>query len=150
VDLIERKVADLKAMSHTKLKGAISAFEKRLEVARHREKVLRAEFDRQEQKVLDLNQKLISLGKLRAEVSRARALYDPMAKRWGELQLSKALKAPPVQVIDPAEEPVRPVKPRKKLVVAAGGFLGLLAGLQLAFILQWARGNSATAVEKPR
>jgi len=42
-----------------------------------------------------------------------------------------------VEIVEPAEEGLRPVKPNKTLNISAGIFLGLLVGLGLAFFIEY-------------
>jgi len=52
-------------------------------------------------------------------------------------EISSIMKMENVDVIDSAEVPQEPIKPRKKLILAAAGFLGLAMGLVMAFINEY-------------
>ena len=49
-------------------------------------------------------------------------------------EISSIMKMENINVIDSAEVPQEPIKPRKKLIAAAAGFLGMAIGLVVAFI----------------
>ena len=136
VRAVDAKIAEARAEYLAKVNAAVSAFKRRAEAARFKERALREALGRQEKKALVLNEKLVKLNALQQEAQRAKELYEPMLGRWGELGLASGLNTVPVQVREPAEEPLYPVKPRRRLIMAAGAFLGLLAGLQLAFLLE--------------
>ena len=135
VQALDARIADIEARRREKVKGALAAVKWRLDSARVKERTLRQALAEQEKKALTLNEKLIELTALQRKVERARELYEPRLKRWDELGLVSGLNTVPVQIVDRAEEPLAPVKPRKRLILAAGAALGLLVGLQLALVL---------------
>ena len=61
-------------------------------------------------------------------------LYTSLLNSFQQLRLVKEGKVGNVRIVDVAAVPERPVKPRKSMVVALAGVLGLLAGLALAFV----------------
>jgi capsular exopolysaccharide synthesis family protein len=54
--------------------------------------------------------------------------------RLKEAQIAQAVEDPSVRVVDAAVIPVKPVSPKKKLIVIFGLFGGLFAGIVLAFL----------------
>lgn len=61
-------------------------------------------------------------------------LYTSLLNSFQQLRLVKEGKVGNVRIVDVAAVPELPVKPRKSMVVALAGVLGLLAGLALAFV----------------
>ncbi len=61
-------------------------------------------------------------------------LYTTLLNSFQQLRLVKEGKVGNVRLVDVAVVPERPVKPKRSLVVALAGVLGLLAGLALAFV----------------
>ena len=132
---LEAKIADLEDKRHVAVSGIHSALKRRLAAARINESMVREALAEQQKKTLEVNEKRIKLAALHRDVERAKQLYEPMLERFGELDLASGLNAVPVQVIEYAEEPVDPVKPRKQLIMFGAALLGLLAGFQLALLL---------------
>lgn len=52
-------------------------------------------------------------------------------------KVEELLKLDNVQILDQAEAPAQPVKPNKKLNVAAAFFIGIMAGLGLVFAIEY-------------
>ncbi len=150
VKVLDAKTADLRARRRTTVRGVLASVRRRLGSARVNEQMVRQALAEQEKKALELNEKLVELNALERDVERANQLYEPLLERWGKLDLASGLNADPVQIIERAEEPVGPVKPRKQLILLAGAFLGLLAGFQLAFILDRAYSKVRSAEELER
>ena len=61
-------------------------------------------------------------------------LYTSLLNSFQQLRLVKEGKVGNVRVVDVAAVPERPVKPKRGMVLALSGVLGLLAGLALAFL----------------
>jgi capsular polysaccharide biosynthesis protein len=64
-------------------------------------------------------------------------MYLLLKNKYEEYRIAEAVKAAGVTVIDRAITPRSPVKPKKKLNVAIGGFLGVFVGLGLVFVLEF-------------
>lgn len=73
---------------------------------------------------------------LEGEAAAARALHESFLRRLKEASEQVALQAPDARVVSPAAVPVRPSWPRKTLVVATAGGVGLLLALTLVFVLE--------------
>lgn len=61
-------------------------------------------------------------------------LYVSLRANMEHLQLLRAGKIGSVRVVDSAAVPEVPIKPRKQIVLALAGLLGLVAGVGLAFV----------------
>lgn len=71
------------------------------------------------------------------------ALMDRSLDLQKQLELLKHL-----EVVQPAKEPVSPIRPRKVLILAIGGMLGLLAGLVAAFLWETLEGRSGSVCKE--
>jgi len=102
-----------------------------------RERYLADALERQKKEVNDIAEKTIQYNILKREVDTSRQLYDGLLQRLKEAQVSAGLKASNIRVVDPAEIPERPVKPRVILNLALGIILGLGLGIGLAFFQEY-------------
>jgi capsular exopolysaccharide synthesis family protein len=76
----------------------------------------------------------VQYGILRRDVESNRELYDSMLRRVKESNIASALKASNIRVVDPAEPPLFPYKPRFALSSALGTLTGLFCGLVFVFV----------------
>jgi len=60
--------------------------------------------------------------------------YILMKTKYQESRITEASKISNIRIVDPAVPPVKPVKPKKKMNMLLGLFLGLGAGIGIAFI----------------
>ncbi|NLP10172.1 polysaccharide biosynthesis tyrosine autokinase [bacterium] len=76
------------------------------------------------------------LARLTRERDLANSIYIMLSQRNEEARISEAEKIGNMRIIDRAEPPKAPVKPRKVLNLAIGLLLGLTMGLGLAFFME--------------
>lgn len=138
VKALDARLADLEASRRQRVAAAVSAMEKRLDAARAKESSLRAALAEREKDALALGEKLIRMDALRRGVERAKQVYEPMLRRREELDRTSGLEVVPVEIWDRAEAPRAPVRPRRVLLIVVGALLGLVAGVNLAFLLELA------------
>jgi capsular exopolysaccharide synthesis family protein len=105
--------------------------------AQAKERSLSAELETQKTGALALNRKGIEYGVLRREAESNKQMYDALMQRAKETGLSGELRASNIRVVDEAEVPARPVRPRKSLNLLLGLFGGLMSGVALAFFMEY-------------
>lgn len=105
--------------------------------ARANEKYLAQALAQQKKEVNDIAEKSIQYNILKREVDTSKQLYDGLLQRLKEAQVSAGLKASNIRIVDTAEVPKRPVKPRVVLNLALGVILGLGLGIGLAFFQEY-------------
>jgi succinoglycan biosynthesis transport protein ExoP len=115
----------------------INSLQNEYRVALAREETLKGALAKQKNESLDLNQKAIQYGVLRRETESARHMYDLLIKRFKETTLTEDMKTGNIRVIDKAEVPKDPVKPRKQLNLILAVIMGLVTGLGLAFFFEY-------------
>lgn len=77
------------------------------------------------------------LARVMRDVSVAQEIYIMLAKRHEEARISEVMQPTDVQVIDTADLPDKPVKPKKARNVVAAAMLGIFAGLAWAFFQEY-------------
>ena len=101
------------------------------------EKYLAQALEQQKKEVNEIAEKSIQYNILKREVDTSKQLYDGLLQRLKEAQVSAGLKASNIRIVDAAEVPKRPVKPRVVLNLALGVTLGLGLGIGLAFFQEY-------------
>jgi uncharacterized protein involved in exopolysaccharide biosynthesis len=110
-------------------------------------KSLNAKSKAQNQQLADLQKKLDALNKievlhdqLEQEVEVVRQNYRLYLTKFEESRISNAMdheKMASVNLIEPAQTPLKPISPKVLLNLALGLFLGAFGGLGLAFFLEY-------------
>ncbi len=74
-------------------------------------------------------------------------IYKMLLEKYEEAKITEAGKIGNVRVIDPAKEPISPIKPRKMLNLLIGIVVGLVLGIGLSFFLDSMDNSVKTAEE---
>ena len=134
---IESELGTLDKRKEKEIGRVVNSLKNSYEVALAKEKSLKASLATQKVESLDLNQKAIQYSVLNREVESARDMYDLLIKRFKETTLTEDMKTGNIRVIDRAEVPKSPVKPKKKLNLLLAVIVGLVMGVGLAFFFEY-------------
>ena len=114
------------------------------------ERTLRRELAATTKDVKDLPETQQEVLKLTSEVELNKVLYTNMLNSVQQLRLVSAGEVGSVRIVDFAEQTTRPVKPKKKVILAIFLFLGLLLGMAIISLKEKISGGvkSASFIEK--
>ncbi len=90
-----------------------------------------------EQESLDLSQKEVRYAVLQRNVNTNQTLYDTLLTKLSESDITESLANETIRIVESAQVPLDPVKPKKKLNVLLSIVLGLLGGIGLAFFMEY-------------
>ncbi len=134
---IESELKTLQERKTHEVNRVINSLRNEYRVALAGEETLKTALAKQKNESLDLNQKAIQYGVLRREAESARQMYDLLIKRFKETTLTEDMKTGNIRVLDRAEVPKSPVKPKKKRNLMLAIIVGLATGLGLAFFFEY-------------
>ena len=134
---IESELKTLNKRKTQEVNRVINSLKNEYRVILAKENSLKAALAKQKKDSLELNQKAIEYGVLRREAESARHMYELLIKRFKETSLTEDMKTGNIRIIDRAEVPEDPVKPKKKLNVFLAIILGLFTGIGLAFFFEY-------------
>lgn len=116
-------------------RSAADGIQIQYETAGETEKNYAVALEAQEQAALRLNAMAIDYKSLERDVESDRALYESVLKRMKETGVSGSVTQSIIHLSERAVPPEKPVKPRKKLVLAGGLAAGLALGVGLSLLL---------------
>lgn len=131
---------DLRALREKMMsesKRIITAVKNDYELARAKEAGLRSSLAQGKGEALSLSAKAIQYGVLKREVESNQQIYDALLKRIKETSLIEEVKSFNIYIVDRAEVPKGPVRPRRLLNVLLSVIVGLLGGAGIAFFLEY-------------
>ncbi len=114
------------------------------------EKYLEQEMDVQKKVVNDIEEKSIQYNILKRDVDTNKELYQGLMTKMKEEMVTAGVQASNIRILDAAEVPKGPVKPRVLLNLALGFMLGLGLGIGLAFLQEYLDNTLKTADEVER
>ncbi len=115
----------------------INSVKKEYELAQANEDNLRNLLEKTKSETLRLNEKFVQYQVLKREVESDRTMYEALFSKLKEQNVTEESRNVNVFVVEKAETPIAPAKPRKMLNVLIGLVLGLSGGIVLAFFVEY-------------
>lgn len=133
---IESQINEVQAKIEQETKAALSALKANYEAALSQENQLNAKLKESKLTVLGGQDRSFQYNLLKREVDTNRQLYDSLLQRYKEIGVTSGVGVNNISVVDRAKVPKFPFKPSlmRNLMIAI--FLGLAAGIALAFLLE--------------
>lgn len=134
---LRQEIRSLKKRLSIEVNKIAKSVEIEYKAAQAKEQSLQAALDHTKGEVMALNKKAIQYGVLKREVDSNRQMYDMILKRAKETSLTSGLETTNIFIVDRAEIPRRPVRPRVNRNVMLAAVIGLLLGGGLAFFFEY-------------
>jgi len=99
--------------------------------------VLKRAVEGYEKRLQKLPEKSLQLARLQMAVDLDKRIYMMMKERLEETKVTEAGKIGTVSIVDPADKPLYPIKPRKKLNILLGVLVGLGLGVGITFLMEY-------------
>jgi capsular exopolysaccharide synthesis family protein len=126
---VSAQIGEIEAAIGRERGRALERIHNEYQTALRRERLLDADFRRQSAFVSEQGQKAIQYNILQGEVETTRQLYASLLQKVKEAGVASAIRASNVRLVDPAQPPRRPYRPRHLLNAAVGLLLGLFGGV---------------------
>jgi len=115
-----------------------------------RENLLRQAFEAQQEQANLIAESSVQYNILKREVETNKQLYEGLLQRLKEAGVSAGLKASNIRIVDPAEPPQKPARPRVPLNLALAVILGLGLGVGAAFLQEYLDNTLKTSEDVER
>jgi len=134
---LNNEMKTLNARRANEIQRVVNALQNEYRVALAREQSLKGALGQQKGETLALNQKAIDYTVLKREAETSREMFDLLVKRFKEASLTEDIRTGNIRIIDPAQIPKGPVKPKKLQNILLAIIVGLSLGIGLAFFLEY-------------
>ncbi|MFQ5823648.1 MAG: polysaccharide biosynthesis tyrosine autokinase [bacterium] len=128
-------VVDPLSQIHTYLTETLS-LEIELETLKAQEKALKKVLNEYENSLKSLPAKELELANIMRAKNVSEKIYMMLMEKHEEARITEAEKMANLRIIDMAQLPKSPIKPRKRYNLAIGMLMGLFVGFGLAFLLE--------------
>ena len=115
----------------------IRGIEEDFEVSRQNLASLDTEYNSIKKKLQQANEKGFALERLQQDVEGNRKLRDLFMEEYKQTSLNQSFETDRARVIDAAEVPMVPSKPNKRRIIMISMLLALIAGIGLAFLIDY-------------
>jgi uncharacterized protein involved in exopolysaccharide biosynthesis len=141
-NLIAQKIA--LEVQLKKIETALSPDNPKISILKNQIKEIEEQLRRIEQKadgalpsISNVPEKIVKYTDLLRKLKASEAIYETLLKMYEQAKLDEAKENLYVEVIDYPILPDKPVKPKKKLMVAVAGITSIFLGIFIAFFLEW-------------
>lgn len=142
---VQSQIHQLRARLQQEMQRVVAGVESQYLAAKNTEDALRQELQHQQDTVLNLKEISGQYVKLDQAVQANRGLYAALLQRAGETDVVRGVQLSNISVLDPAERPSQPSRPRTILNLVFGCLLGLVFGVATASVLE----NVDTSLKTP-
>ncbi|TAN40913.1 MAG: polysaccharide biosynthesis tyrosine autokinase [Nitrospirae bacterium] len=130
-------LASLKQRRDQEIRRVIESVKNDYDLARSNEASLRRLLSEAKGEAMSINEKAMEYGIINREVETNRQLYDALIKKVKEQSITEQTQSVNVLIVEKAELPTAPVKPRKALNLLLGLIVGLFGGIGMAFFVEY-------------
>jgi len=146
VKSLSARLEETKTQLLAEVRNIRSAVERDLAVIEHQEAGELALFEDSRRRAVELNMKEIEYHRLDRTREENEKLFELLTNKMKEADLARMMRVNNIRIVDFAEDPGGPVRPR----IAADVGIGVLAGLILGAALMWARELLDNSVKTPQ
>ena len=114
----------------------IKSLETKYKIALSKEESFSQALEEQKKVALGLNRKAIAYGTLKREADSEKAMYDMILNRMKETDIAGELRTSNIRIIDVAEIPESPFKPKKRFNILLSLIIGLILGVGATFLVE--------------
>jgi capsular exopolysaccharide synthesis family protein len=133
---LHAQVQEVQRREQEEISRVINGVRSKYQSALDRETEIRSQLDNEKARAMLLNDASLQDAVLSREVDASQTLYKSVLERIKLLGLSSESEVTNVSVIDTASVPLVPSSPKKKLSLVLSGFLALMAGIGMSFMLE--------------
>ncbi|MBV8055257.1 MAG: polysaccharide biosynthesis tyrosine autokinase [Deltaproteobacteria bacterium] len=127
---------EVQGHERAEIKKVVESIDSQFRAATEKEDGLRREFEDEQARLRALNDASLRDVVLAREVDTNRALYRDVLERIKVLGMARESQVSNISVLDPAEVPVLPSSPKKRLSLALSGLLMLIVGIGTTLIIE--------------
>ena len=131
---IQSQIDEFEATLKEERQRAADKITNEYSAAVRREELVNQAIAGQQKQVNVVAGKAVQYNIIKREVETNKQLYEGLLQRLKEARVSASLKASNIRVVDSAEPPAKPAKPRIPLNLAVAALLGLGLGISTAFL----------------
>jgi capsular exopolysaccharide synthesis family protein len=130
---LKAQIDGLDARIKAEVRTILASIKGQFEAAKRQEDMLRQRVAASRQEVLTVQDRSVDMNLLQRELDTNRQVYDSLLQRLKEVSVTGGLTTNNVSIVDEAQAPLFPAKPKPLINLALGillgGFLGMLAAL---------------------
>jgi len=133
---IESRIAEIQSKIDEELNNIRRSIRANYDIAKAQESMLNTKLRERKSRVISLRDRSIQYNILKREVDTNRQLYEGLLQRLKEVGVAGGIGVNNISIVDKADVPIKPFKPKLVLNGLIAVFLGLFGGVGLAFLFE--------------
>ncbi len=133
---LKAQMDDLDAKINAEVQGILTSVKNQLDTARRQEALIRTRLQETRAQIVSGQEQGVDFNLFKREVDTNRELYNGLLQQVKEVGVAGGVETNNVQVVDKAQVPLFPHKPKIPLNAAIGLVAGLVLGLALIFLME--------------
>lgn len=134
---VNAELATLESRMRTEATKIMESLQNRYQLVKSRYDSLVASLKEQEEQALGLNKLAAEYNTLKSDAEGAREIFNMLVQRFKEASVSEDMPTVNIHVVDAAQVPTDPVRPKTFIYLAVAAIFGLGLGLGVAFLLEY-------------
>lgn len=130
------EVQGLRERLAAETKKVIAGLGNSAEQGRRREAELKAAYDAQQERIMNMKDTRVELAVLTRDVDNAQRAYDGALGRFTQMKLESRVRQTNLAMLTPAVEPVKPAQPKVGMIIALAVILGGLLAAGVVYLLE--------------
>ncbi|MBI4515433.1 MAG: polysaccharide biosynthesis tyrosine autokinase [Deltaproteobacteria bacterium] len=147
---LKSEVDSARARIESEIRKVVGGIESNYLAAKTRQDELYAQLEAQKNTAMDLKENSVEYNMLKRDVDTSHALYESTLARMKETTVADSLRVSNVTVVDKAETPLYPSRPKRTLNLLLSLIAGLTFGTALAFGFEYFDNTLKTPEEVER
>lgn len=131
---LRSELADIQRAIDQEIRNIRERIQQEYEAAKESEQMLQAALEKQKQDALRVDASAVQYALLQRDVQTSRDLYESLMKKLKDAGVDQGLRSGDLRLVDEAEIPITPVRPRLPVNLALGLFGGITVGLAVGFL----------------
>jgi capsular exopolysaccharide synthesis family protein len=136
LERLHAQLLEVEGREQQEINRIVSSIKSKYQSALDRENQIKSQFESEKTLVMSLNDASLHDAVLARDVETNRTLYKSVLERIKVLGVSSESQVTNVSVVDTASVPIETSSPKKKLSLVLSGFLALMIGIGVAFIIE--------------
>lgn len=133
---LRAQIDDLDSKIKTEVSSILASVSNYFEMTKRQEALLRSRLEETRRQIVQGQDQSVDYNLLKREVDTNRELYNGLLQQVKEVGVAGGVESNNIQVVDKAEVPLFPYKPKIALNTAIGLLAGLVLGLGLVFLME--------------
>ncbi len=133
---LRAQMDELQGNINAEIQNVLASVRNQAQTAKRQENLIRTRLQQTRAEIMSAQDRSVDFNLLKREVDTNRELYNGLLQQVKEVGVAGGVESNNIQVVDKAEVPLFPYKPRLALNAAIGLLAGIVLGLGIVFLME--------------